>query len=152
MIERFIFMNNRILLFCSIFLFLGFSKVKAQNLADALPMDSLVQGPQMTFVSPMYNFGKVRQGDKINTSFFFKNTGNQPLIILQVQTSCGCTVSNWSRDPVLPGQTGEINVTFDSGEQKDHTGDQKKVLLVISNSIEKEQQLVLLGQVSKVER
>ncbi|NJO02481.1 MAG: DUF1573 domain-containing protein [Bacteroidia bacterium] len=132
------------------FSFLGLNPAQAQNKAESLPMDSTLSKPQISFVSHQYNFGKIRKGEKITTSFYFKNTGTQPLLLLQVQTSCGCTATQWSREPVLPNGTGEIVVTFDTNAKDDIVGQQNKVLLVISNAVNQEEKLALEGEVVKV--
>ncbi|MGQ9620425.1 MAG: DUF1573 domain-containing protein, partial [Bacteroidales bacterium] len=62
-----------------------------------------------------YDFGKIIAGEKVASIFLFKNTGKGPLIINAVTTSCGCTVPRYSAKPVLPGETGTIEVVFDSG-------------------------------------
>lgn len=134
------------LLFFVIFLLTGLC-VNAQNKAETLPQDSTATTPKLSFANTVYDFGKIRKGEKIVTSFYFKNTGTQPLILLQVQTSCGCTATNWSREPIAPNATGEITVTFDTTAKEDLTGKQSKYLLVISNAINKEEKLILKGEV-----
>ena len=133
-----------------IVLFCGFQAF-SQNKAEALEQDTNLIHPQITFVSNTYNFGKIRKGEKITTSFYFKNTGTKPLLILQVQTSCGCTASSWSKEYIEPNETGEITVVFDTNAKEDIIGKQSKYLLVISNAVNKEVKLGLEGEVSKTE-
>ncbi len=121
-----------------------------QNKAEVLVQDTTQKFPQLSFVSQVYDFGEIRKGEKITTSFYFKNTGTKPLLILQVQTSCGCTATRWTPGEIAPDQTGEITVTYDSGI-KDHTGLQNKVILVISNAVNKEEKLYLKGTVQSNE-
>jgi hypothetical protein len=123
----------------------GFAQ--AQNRAESLTQDTTLTKPQIGFVSKSYNFGKIRKGEKIVTSFYFKNTGTRPLKILQVQTSCGCTATNWTRGYINPNAVGEITVTFDSGSKDEILGNQSKVMLVISNALDKEVKLTLEGEV-----
>lgn len=141
---------KRILFFIGIILFSG-ATCLAQNKAEFIPMDSTAKTPRIAFANNIYDFGKIRKGDKVSTSFYFKNTGSQPLVLLQVQTSCGCTATRWSREPILPNQTGEISVTFDTLAKDNILGTQKKVLLVISNAINKEESLLLTGEVFQAE-
>jgi hypothetical protein len=61
-----------------------------------------------------YNYDTLYQGDPVNHDFKFVNTGNAPLIILSAKTSCGCDVSNWSREPISPGDTTIVNYKYDS--------------------------------------
>lgn len=59
-----------------------------------------------------HNYGTLKEGPDATYVFKFKNVGKQPLIITNASASCGCTVPEFSKAPVLPGKTGEIKVTF----------------------------------------
>jgi hypothetical protein len=78
-----------------------------------------------------HDFGKVIEGEKVAYTFSFENRGNVPLIISQATTTCGCTVSKYSRKPVPPGGSGTIEVIFDSSGRN---GKQAKVITVRSNA------------------
>ncbi len=138
----------------SFFLFLlcsfvvGITASYAQNKAAGLPMDSTSKFPQISFAQMKYDFGKVRKGEKVATAFHFKNTGMKPLQILQVQTTCGCTVTEWSKLIIPPNGTSEISVIFDT-TVKDMMGSQTKSLLVITNAKNKEVLLTLEGEIIK---
>jgi len=88
-------------------------------------------GPVMSFEEEKFDFGDIHQGDKVEHIFEFENTGNEPLIITNVQTTCGCTAPEWPRDPVAPGQSGKIKVVFNSSGK---IGRQHKVITVVSNA------------------
>lgn len=88
-------------------------------------------GPVITFEEEQFEFGDIHQGDKVEHIFAFENTGSEPLIITNVQTTCGCTVPNWPRDPIAPGQNGEIKVVFNSTGKM---GRVHKVITVVSNA------------------
>ena len=60
------------------------------------------------------DMGKMKEGQKLEVSFRFKNTGTKPLIISKVWAQCGCTVAETPKEPYAPGQTGIIKATFDS--------------------------------------
>lgn len=79
--------------------------------ADAVPA-----GPttSIEFDETTYDFGTVQEGEKVTHMYKFTNSGNEPLIISNAKGSCGCTVPDWPRDPIAPGETGEIKVVFDS--------------------------------------
>lgn len=65
------------------------------------------------FDATSFDFGKFySDAGKQTHTFTFTNTGNMPLIINQAVTSCGCTVSTYTREPVAPGKTGKVNVTY----------------------------------------
>ncbi len=90
------------------------------------------KGPVLTWDKSTHDFGDVAQGDKVEHTFKYKNTGNEPLIITNVQVTCGCTTpKGWARDPIAPGQSGEITIAFNSLGK---FGKQNKVVTVISNA------------------
>ena len=103
-----------------------------------------VTGPNITFEQSKFDFGTVTEGDKVENIFRFKNNGTEPLILSNVQTTCGCTVPEWPKDPILPGKTGEIKATFDT---KGKGGQQNKVVTIISNAKEGNTQVSLIGNV-----
>lgn len=89
-------------------------------------------GPFITWEKSTHDFGDLVQGDKVEHTFKFKNTGNEPLIITNVQVTCGCTTPRgWARDPIAPGQAGEITVAFNSLGKY---GKQEKVVTIVSNA------------------
>jgi hypothetical protein len=71
-------------------------------------------GAQMTFSEEKHDFGKITQGEKVSYSFVFKNTGNSDLIISNASASCGCTIPNYPKAPVKPGEESKIDVVFNS--------------------------------------
>ena len=79
-----------------------------------------------------FDFGKILQGEVVSYTFHFTNTGDAPLIITSVDKSCGCTAGDYPRQPIDPGKSGEIKITYDS---KGHQGFQSKALVVNSNTI-----------------
>ena len=87
--------------------------------------------PIITFDKTEHEFGKLLQGEVVTYSFHFTNTGNAPLLITEVKTSCGCTAGDFPREPIKPGQDGLIKATYDS---KGHHGFQSRTLSVISNT------------------
>lgn len=91
-----------------------------------------------------HDFGTLLQGEVVSYSFHFTNTGNMPLIISQVGSSCGCTVGDYPREPIAPGKSGSIKVTYDSAG---HHGFQSRVLTVMSNTIPAKTVLVIKGKV-----
>lgn len=70
--------------------------------------------PKLMLQETYYDFGKVQQGDKVTKKFIFKNEGDSDLVINQVKSSCGCTAAAASTGPFRPGQSGTIEVTYDS--------------------------------------
>ena len=78
-----------------------------------------------------HDFGTLLQGEVVSYSFHFTNTGNMPLIISEVGSSCGCTVGDYPREPIAPGKMGDIKVTYNSAG---HHGFQSRFLTVMSNT------------------
>ncbi|MBP8959970.1 MAG: DUF1573 domain-containing protein [Bacteroidales bacterium] len=96
---------------------------------NTLPVESDTAG--IEFSEYEHDFGRIVSGEKVAVIFTFRNTGKAPLIINSVTTSCGCTVSKYSTKPVAPGETGTIEVVFDSSG---YNGAQRKTITVMSNA------------------
>jgi hypothetical protein len=79
------------------------------------------------------NVGKVKEGEKIELSFRFKNTGSEPLVVNNVVVSCGCTVAGKPEKPVMPGEEGVVKATFDSHGR---VGTNHKTMAVYTNTAE----------------
>ena len=88
--------------------------------------------PAIKFDKNEFDFGKILQGEVVSYTFHFTNVGDAPLLITSVDKSCGCTASDYPRDPIKPGEGGEIKITYDS---KGHQGIQSKTLIVNSNTM-----------------
>ena len=100
--------------------------------------------PVITFDKTEHDFGTLLQGEVVTYSFHFTNTGSAPLLLSNVNTSCGCTVADFSREPINPGKDGYIKATYDS---KGHHGFQTRSLTVISNTNPNQTVLRLKGTV-----
>lgn len=87
--------------------------------------------PAITFEEESFDFGDISQGEKVQHVFKFKNTGESDLIISSAVGSCGCTVPSYPKEPVKPGDEGEINVVFDSNGKQ---GAQHKRITVVANT------------------
>lgn len=71
-------------------------------------------GPSMAFTDEKHDFGIITQGEVVTYSFVFKNTGGSDLVISAAQGSCGCTIPNYPKGAIKPGQEASIDVKFDS--------------------------------------
>ncbi len=98
----------------------------------------------MKFDKDLYDFGKIKVGDKVSHTFSFTNTGNLPLIITDAVASCGCTTPEWPKQPVKPGEKGEIKVTFNSAGKK---GRQDKLITITSNTMPPQCVVHMVGEV-----
>ncbi|NCU05807.1 MAG: DUF1573 domain-containing protein [Chitinophagaceae bacterium] len=90
------------------------------------------------------NFGKVTDGEKVVITFHFKNTGTKPLIISNVQASCGCTVPSKPEEPIAPGGEGKITAEFNS---EGRVGKAAKNITVTANTKESITVLLFEGEV-----
>ncbi len=75
---------------------------------------SQVEGPEAQFEKLVHDYGQIALGADGNCEFKFKNIGSEPLVVANVQTSCGCTAPSWSREPIMPGEEGSIKVHYDT--------------------------------------
>lgn len=98
----------------------------ANNAADAAQLTTI------QWLDSSKNLGRINEGQKVEVSFRFKNTGDKPLIIRSVQPGCGCTVADYPKEPIAPGAQGEITGSFDS---KGREGLQHKEIMVTANTI-----------------
>jgi len=90
-------------------------------------------GAVLTWESGTHDFGDVVQGSKVEHTYKFTNTGTEPIIITNVQPSCGCTLpKSWPRDPIMPGGSGELVIAFDSAGK---FGKLSRSTTVVSNAV-----------------
>ncbi|MBX7095890.1 MAG: DUF1573 domain-containing protein [Flavobacteriales bacterium] len=102
--------------------------------------------PVMEFETPLYDFGTISKGQVVKYSFEFTNTGKSDLLIQSARGSCGCTVpKSWPKDPVKPGETGTIEVNFDS-EHK--SGKQDVTVTILANTVPTKNEVKLTGFVA----
>ncbi|WP_164122054.1 MULTISPECIES: DUF1573 domain-containing protein [Sphingobacterium] len=110
--------------------------------------DSTGSGQQGTieFENSVFDFGKVKEGAVVEHIFKFTNTGKAPVILSQVSASCGCTTPDFTKEPILPGKTGEIRVSFNSLGQ---VGTQQKIVTISSNAEPRVTTVQIKGVVEK---
>ena len=99
---------------------------------------------EIIFREKQFDFGDITQGDKVAKKFVFRNTGSEPLMILNVQTTCGCTASDWPKTPLAPGDSNSIQITFNSAKKQ---GRINKIVTVYTNSRTPEEKLKITGNV-----
>jgi hypothetical protein len=103
----------------------------SDNKGPAAPAASTTDSTTIQWLDSSRDFGKIEEGQKLEVSFRFKNTGDKPLVINRVQPSCGCTVADQSNEPVAPGAAGVVKAVFNSDG---HEGINHKNLYVYSNA------------------
>ena len=94
----------------------------------------------------MIDYGTITQNSNGLKIFSFTNTGNAPLIISEVKTSCGCTVPAYSKEAILPGDDGQIKIKYDTKR----TGSFTKTITVLSNAVQSRKTLKIKGTVEAV--
>ncbi len=101
-------------------------------------------GPVIAFAENSIDFGDITQGEKVEHTFVFTNEGTSPLIISNVAVTCGCTATNWPKEPIAPGQTSELKISFNSTGKM---GKQNSVVRVYSNASEPIEKVSLISNV-----
>jgi plastocyanin len=138
-------------LFLGLFVASALMACNSSDSKDAAKDDSATttvnaNAPAMKFEFDSHDFGKVKAGDKVTYEFNFTNTGQSPLIITNATATCGCTVPEWPKAPVQPGNSGKIKVTFNSANKE---GLQDKQITVTANTSPAQNVVHLVGEVLK---
>ena len=97
------------------------NKINEANVAVAAERDAnSSKFPVITFDKTEHDFGEIEANKSVETEFNYTNTGDAPLVITDIKSSCGCTVpKDWSREPLAPGESGKFSVKFNgSGSNK----------------------------------
>jgi hypothetical protein len=101
--------------------------------------------PAMSFAKKEHNFGVINEGDKVETIFTFTNSGEADLIISNASGSCGCTVPEFPKEPIKPGKSGKMKVTFDSNGKP---GKQQKTITITANTETNREVLTINAEVT----
>lgn len=117
-------------------------KEKVSQVAAEAPNATAV----MSFNKTEHDFGTIKEGETVQTTFTFTNTGQADLIIVDARGSCGCTVPNYPKNtPIAPGATGEILVSFDSNNKPNM---QQKTVTISANTSSGRETLRIKAMVS----
>ena len=114
----------------------------------ALPTEAVANGKfaKMEFVSMEHDFGTINPKDVVETIFEFTNNGEADLVISKALGSCGCTVPDYSKEPIAPGEKGTIKVSFNpSGKM----GMQNKTVTLTTNTVTGTEQLTVKANIVK---
>jgi uncharacterized protein (DUF58 family) len=98
----------------------------------------------ISFKENSIDFGDIVEGQKVEHTFVLTNSGKSPLIISNVAATCGCTVPSWPKEPVAPGKSAEIKVSFNSAGKM---GKQNSVVRIYSNASEPIEKVSLISNV-----
>ncbi len=140
-------MKNYFLLLLTTVVLISCDNRRKEKIVDDAVVETataLKDSTTVQIIDSAYNFGKVTDGEKVEYSYRFKNTGNKPLVIVDASASCGCTVPQKPEKPIMPGETGYIKVAFDS---KGRVGNAHKSITVVSNAKPEFPPLILTGDV-----
>lgn len=123
------------------------SKIKKENLVDAQKRDSDIGrgAPAISFDREVHDFGTVKEGDVVETSFVVTNSGKSDLVILDAKATCGCTVPTWPKEPIAPGKTGEIKVKFNTSGKPNK---QSKTVTLYTNTEKGTEAVKISGMVT----
>ncbi|MEX2513910.1 MAG: DUF1573 domain-containing protein [Cyclobacteriaceae bacterium] len=119
--------------------------VTPSNVQNVQPADPSTVGV-FEFEEMEHDFGTIKEGQVIEHQFTFKNTGQAPLVISNIQASCGCTSPDWTKAPVKPGEEGFVKVVFNS---KGKSGVQSPTVTIQANTSPNVTRLRLKGSVDK---
>ena len=129
-------------------------KIKSENLELAKERDNEIKvgGAKIKFEKTEHDFGTINEGEIVETVFSFKNSGKSELIITSAKGSCGCTVPEWPKEPIMPGEEGQIRVKFNSDKKPNL---QQKTITLVTNTEQGKEILKIKAQVipkSKVQQ
>ena len=124
-------------------------KIKDENLEIAKQRDDKIKlgGPKLVFEATEHDFGTINEGAVVEKVFTFKNEGKSELIITSAKGSCGCTVPEWPKEPIMPGEAGEIRVKFNSSGRLNL---QQKQVTIETNTEQGKHLLKIKAQVNPV--
>ncbi|MBT4338370.1 MAG: DUF1573 domain-containing protein [Bacteroidetes bacterium] len=88
--------------------------ITASSSFAQLPDNEVAGGPKINFEETSFDFGEIEEGSYAKHIFEFKNIGDKPLLLKEVKPACGCTASEWTREPILPGEKGSVTAVFNS--------------------------------------
>lgn len=133
----------RTLIVSCIFLFSVPALINAQQTDPAGTQTSNPNAPEISFEKTVHDYGTIVKGSDGTCEFTFTNTGKEPLILSKPLSSCGCTVPTWPKEPILPGKSDVIKVTYNTA----NIGPINKTVTVYSNALTNKVMLAIKGKV-----
>jgi hypothetical protein len=129
---------------CLILLVVAFTTPSfSQQLAVINFLSPRFETPDFLWIVTTYDFGKIKLNKPATHEFRFTNSGDTPLVISSVQASCGCTVTDYSKDPIAPGAEGYVKATYNAAK----VGVFSKTVTVNANADDSVVQLTIKGEV-----
>jgi len=118
------------IIFSFVLLILSAFTLEAQDNTQPAATPPNPNSPEISFDKVVHDYGTIMQGTDGTCEFKFTNTGKEPLILSKPQSSCGCTVPTWPQEPILPGKSDVIKVTYNTN----NVGPINKTITVTSNA------------------
>ena len=119
--------------------------VWAHQLASNYSITTMFKGAAFAWSQTSFDFGKIKHNEPVSNTFTFTNEGTEPLVITSVQASCGCTVTEYSKDPIAPGGKGFVKATYNAAK----VGQFTKTVTVNANTEDAVVQLTIKGEVTE---
>lgn len=120
--------------------------VSNPHTAEGMDTVAAAMKPVMSFKDTVHDFGSLHEGETVVYDFPFTNTGKTPLLISSAQGSCGCTIPDYPHDPIAPGASGVMKVSFNSAGKAGH---QEKSVSIRTNSLSGNEMLYIKADVEK---
>lgn len=123
------------------------AKINKDNLDKAISRDIEIKkgNASISFDKQVYDFGTVNEGDFVETVFKVTNSGKTDLVITNAQATCGCTIPVWPKEPIKPGETGDVKVRFNTNGKPNR---QQKTVTLTTNTESGREMLTLKGMVT----
>ena len=133
--------------FIALFMVVGLSEVLAQNSPTSVDSEQsvIVNGPVITFESLVVDYGVIERHSEPLRIAKFTNTGTEPLIIKNARGSCGCTVPVWPKEPIMPGESANIEIRYATNRE----GKFSKTVTLTTNMVGDPVVLTVKGEVLK---
>ncbi|MCC9043015.1 DUF1573 domain-containing protein [Myroides sp. M-43] len=119
------------------------SQIDKENAAIVEGVKTSEEYPIIKFDKVVHDFGNILNNEAVTTEFELTNTGKADLIIINTTTSCGCTVPEYQKTPIKPGETSKITVRFQTGAE----GQQQKTVTLVTNTEKAEEVLTIKANV-----
>ncbi|MEN8965238.1 MAG: DUF1573 domain-containing protein [Polaribacter sp.] len=123
------------------------AKINKDNLTNAKNRDAEIEKgtASIAFDSEVYDFGTVNEGEIVEKTFKVTNSGKTDLVITNAKSSCGCTIPLWPKEPIKPGETGDIKVRFNTNGKPNR---QQKSITLTTNTESGREVLTIKGMVT----
>lgn len=105
--------------------------LEVNRVTEANNIKKIQNYPILEFLEKEFDFGTITDGDIVEHTYKLVNAGKSDLLIIDAKATCGCTVPDWTKTPIKPGETGQIKIVFNSGGK---TGKQQKYINLVTNT------------------